>query len=166
MYFTAVSILKEFDLFSLPLALNWNKSFKKRKKKSNTGTFVCCRNKMFWWIAITWRHMLPSARNRKALLFSPPPWSRHWGNAAWKQSYGDKRPSCVTHLFIKRWRLSATDLSEPRDQSGRWVTLGGWRTFHRLARPPAAKPLFTPAELVMTRRWQNASLRMTKQALV
>lgn len=75
----------------------------------------------------------------------PPPWSLR-DAAAW-QCCGNKTPGCMTHSFIKRWRLFATDLSEPtiKDEEG-----------------SSAKLLFIPAEYTMTRLWQKSSLQMTK----
>lgn len=38
--------------------------------------------------------------------------------AASRQGSGDKGPSCMTHLFMKRWWLSATNLSKPMIKEG------------------------------------------------
>lgn len=127
-------------------------------------TFVCCQNKEF-------RSSSCELPSRDAICSShcetekhccfPPTLKFSVQNAASRQGSGDERPSCMTHLFIKRWRLSATDLSEPVikvEEGWRW----GWRTFHRLAQPSAAKLLFIPAEHMMTRLWQKANLQMTK----
>lgn len=114
--------------------------------------------------ALNYCHMMPYApftvKHKNAAVF-PPPWSFHCRMQPQGKGSGDERPSCMTHLFIKRWRLSATDLSGPmiKEEAG-WCW--GRRTFHRLAQPSAAKLLFIPAEHMMTRLWQKASLRMTK----
>lgn len=71
-----------------------------------------------------------------------------------------ERPSCMTHLFIKKMVAVCHRSVRAHDQRG--IRLMLRKGNFSLAQPSAVKLLFIPTEYMMTRKWLKASLQMTK----